>query len=361
MQKLTVVIPVYNTAPYLARCLDSITGQIYKNLEIICVDDGSTDHSLNILRDYEKRDTRIRILSQLNQGLSAARNNGMALASGDYITFVDSDDTVEREAYHVAMALFALDVDAVCFGTKIVRENKKTIISPSDEFYYSIHHENVVEPGHDVLMEENVSCCNKIFKLALIRKYGVSFPEGRHYEDAEFYWKYMVNASNIYFLKNRYYNYLRRDGSIMHSTFLGSEKAIDHLHIVFSLFSYFSSDKKYSCYLRKTWPVLFEKYFHLSYKHSVETNKKIVVEQARYFIAENRLTDLYPDNAFIGNLEDEKKCVYPDNADLSIWKKMYFIYKTEYRKYIHILGFRISVKRKRYKKFLARKIENDSF
>ena len=101
-QKLiSVIIPVYNTAPYLPRCLDSVINNDYKNLEIICVNDGSTDSSPEILRGYEKNDSRIKVFDVKNGGVSRARNIGLDSASGEYIAFIDSDDWIHRQYFDI--------------------------------------------------------------------------------------------------------------------------------------------------------------------------------------------------------------------------------------------------------------------
>lgn len=93
--KVSIVVPVYNTAKYLEKCLNSICSQTYHNLEIILIDDGSTDQSLNICNSFAEKDSRIHVVHQENKGLSNARNKGMELATGSYISFFDSDDYVE--------------------------------------------------------------------------------------------------------------------------------------------------------------------------------------------------------------------------------------------------------------------------
>ena len=92
MDKISVIIPVYNVERYLRECLDSIINQTYRNLEIICIDDGSLDNSINILKDYSKIDNRIFIKQQQNRGPSKARNEGIKISTGKYLIFVDSDD-----------------------------------------------------------------------------------------------------------------------------------------------------------------------------------------------------------------------------------------------------------------------------
>ena len=99
MAAVSVLIPVYNTEAYLRKCLDSITNQTLQDLEIICVDDGSTDGSADILREYRRRDSRIRIVTKRNGGLPSARNAGLDAASGEYVGFVDSDDWIEPDMF----------------------------------------------------------------------------------------------------------------------------------------------------------------------------------------------------------------------------------------------------------------------
>ena len=103
MNLISIIIPVYNVEKYLAKCLDSVLNQTYKNLEIILVDDGSKDNSGAICDEYAKRDNRIIVVHQKNSGVSKARNLGMSMATGDYIGFIDSDDTIEANMYEVLL------------------------------------------------------------------------------------------------------------------------------------------------------------------------------------------------------------------------------------------------------------------
>ena len=107
MTTISVIVPVYNVEKYLSKCLESIINQTYQNLEIICVDDGSTD-------------TRIKIITRQNGGLSAARNTGLKNATGEFISFVDSDDWIDLETYEKAIGHFSDDVDSVCYAAAIV-------------------------------------------------------------------------------------------------------------------------------------------------------------------------------------------------------------------------------------------------
>ncbi|MDO4612097.1 MAG: glycosyltransferase family 2 protein [Candidatus Saccharibacteria bacterium] len=106
-QKVSVIVPIYNTAKYLPNCLDSILNQTYKNLEIILIDDGSTDNSKEITNNYAKKDDRIKVIHQKNSGQSAARNKGLKLATGDFISFVDSDDEIKPTFIEDLLAPFS--------------------------------------------------------------------------------------------------------------------------------------------------------------------------------------------------------------------------------------------------------------
>lgn len=103
MYKISLIVPVYNTEKYIENCLDSLINQTYNNIEIICVNDGSTDNSLNILKDYEKKDNRIIVIDKKNEGVSVARNIGIEKATGDYFMVVDSDDTIELNTCEILM------------------------------------------------------------------------------------------------------------------------------------------------------------------------------------------------------------------------------------------------------------------
>ncbi|MDR1049165.1 MAG: glycosyltransferase, partial [Synergistaceae bacterium] len=115
VNKLSVVIPVYNTEKYLSKCLEHIIHQTYTNLEVIVIDDGSSDNSASIADEYEKRDQRIKVIRQPNSGPSAARNRGLEAATGDYVHFMDSDDFVELDYYEKMLAVAVhTQADIVC-------------------------------------------------------------------------------------------------------------------------------------------------------------------------------------------------------------------------------------------------------
>ncbi|OCG17025.1 glycosyltransferase family 2 protein [Gilliamella sp. WF3-4] len=211
---LSVVIPVYNTQMYIKKCLDSIINQSIKNIEIICVNDGSTDDSLSILKKYKELDDRIKIINKKNGGLSSARNVGIKYARGKYITFVDSDDFIELDAYERSLSYFRFyKVDLVYFSTRLVFEDN--IARIQDERYFEHKYTGLVNLSNDVVANMDVCAWNKIYKLSILKKYDIKFPEGLWYEDGPFFWSYALVSNSAFFINDKFYNYLIRAGSIM--------------------------------------------------------------------------------------------------------------------------------------------------
>ena len=139
--KISVIVPIYNVENYLRRCVDSILKSTYENLEIILVDDGSTDECPTICDDYAKKDPRIKVIHKKNGGLSDARNKGLDIATGEYISFIDSDDYIESSMFQrIFEAISTKDVDLVFIREKSVNVEGKTIYingdSPSGKILY---------------------------------------------------------------------------------------------------------------------------------------------------------------------------------------------------------------------------------
>ena len=137
--KVSVIIPVYNAAEFLGQGLDSLLNQTLHDIEIICVNDGSSDKSLEILKEYEKKDSRIKVIDQENQGAGAARNNGMAIAQGEYLSFLDADDFFEKNMLEESYMLHVLRMQkSVCLMRIFMTVRKKLIKSVHGHFENSI-------------------------------------------------------------------------------------------------------------------------------------------------------------------------------------------------------------------------------
>lgn len=181
MVKISIIIPVYNAEKYLSACLDSVLQQTLQEIEIICVNDGSKDNSLAILQQYQSIDSRIVLINQHNQGVSVARNKGLEIASGEFVGFVDADDTIEPKMYQTLYkTAINQNVDVVI--SHFLKEQDGVVVKSSLPFPFhqkfdSLYIEKEIIPymiSHDGL---NTSC-PKIYKKSLIYSKEIRFPEG---------------------------------------------------------------------------------------------------------------------------------------------------------------------------------------
>lgn len=181
MVKVSIIVPVYNVEEYLKQCLDSIVNQTLKEIEIICINDGSTDNSLKILQEYQKIDKRIVIINKKNEGLSASRNIGLEKASGEFIGFVDSDDYLEKNFYEVLYnCAKKYSCDIACANIVRFTKNKKynKLIYKKQKYSFNPDEKNKLAG-----IPQNNYVWNKIYNRKKIIEKDVKFPYGRVYED----------------------------------------------------------------------------------------------------------------------------------------------------------------------------------
>ena len=235
---LTVIIPVYNVAAFLPRCLDSLVGQTYRHLEIICVNDGSTDGSAAVLDEYAAKEARIKVIHQENAGVSFARNRGLDVATGEYVAYVDADDWLESEAYEKAMAVFSADVDMVCFGGVVdgdVSDEVKAEIQEYCRLKYS--GKQIASAG---IPATDVYVWNKVFRKSLLERWSICFPVGIACgEDAAFYFCYATVAGMAYYLPDFFYHYVQQPGSAMAQFRKKSARGLDHLRVVEKVYDFY--------------------------------------------------------------------------------------------------------------------------
>lgn len=215
MKKVSIIIPIYNSDKYLKKCLDSILNQTYKNIEIILVNDGSTDNSLNICKEYKEKDNRIKIINNTNHGVSYSRNCGIKIANGDYIVFVDSDDTVDENYINFLMLAnkndnFDLVICALC--SKI--ETSKKVSSEN----IVLDNENVLtgnlKDDYEILFEYLLGPYLKLFKRSIIDEYNILFPEKLLVsEDQVFNREYLKHVRKYKFINKCLYNYYHRENN----------------------------------------------------------------------------------------------------------------------------------------------------
>lgn len=209
---VTVIVPIYNVEKYIDKCIQSIVGQIYTEMEIILVDDGSSDSCPQKCDNWAKRDSRIRVIHKENGGLSSARNAGLEIASGDIISFIDSDDFIEPDMYHVMVTAMAdSGKDIACCGRIVdlwgVREKKEYCIATTKAM-------SKEEAMKEVLCLNNmdVSACDKIYKKFLFDE--IRYPEGKISEDAAVILQIIEKANGVIHVGKPFYHYIFRENSI---------------------------------------------------------------------------------------------------------------------------------------------------
>ena len=219
---ISVIVSVYNESKYIGRCIESVMHQSYTNLEILLIDDGSTDQSGIICDEYAKKDHRIRVIHKQNGGISAVRNLGIESACGQYIGFVDGDDYIESDMYEVLYRLLIehqADI-AVCNVSNCYETGAKNLYSGGEIFTCS------GEEALEITLEGKkmpASLCNKLYRREVIGD--LRFRVGKTYEDAFFLPELFLRASLLVVTTDAYYNYWHRVGSITTSGF--SERTLD--------------------------------------------------------------------------------------------------------------------------------------
>ena len=217
MDQISVIIPIYNVKKYLRRCVDGVKKQTYKNIEIILVDDGSTDGSGELCDELKKEDERIVVLHKKNGGLSSARNAGVKIANGKYVCFIDSDDTVDEdyvETLYEIIKKYKTKL-AIC-SHRIYYSGNKTAIDMSTGESGKIDSETIIKK---LLYADGIdtSTWAKMFAKDLLEKY--PFPEGRNFEDTATTYLYLDSAKYIGLNSVAKYNYYIRNTSISQKPF----------------------------------------------------------------------------------------------------------------------------------------------
>ncbi len=233
--EVSIIVPIYNVEKYLEECLESIINQTLKEIEIICIDDCSTDNSLSILKKYQKKSPRIKVIA-LSQNLKPgnARNKGLNIASAPYIMFVDADDFLEKNALELLYnKMIEQEVDIVI--SHIINFSEHKQLDPIKENFDSYYNKIKKKEGKyemKNIIEFRSSTYAKLFKKSIIDKYNIRFPIKLINEDEAFHWTYFSLISNIYFLEQPLYHRRIRDTGIMVQRTINRIGAFDMIKIL---------------------------------------------------------------------------------------------------------------------------------
>lgn len=242
MAKISVIIPCYNVEKYIDDCMESLINQTvgFENLEIILVDDKSTDSTPSKLAEYESKypDNVMLILCEENGKQGTARNIGLSYAGGEYISFVDSDDWIRLDTYEILLKIMErTDVDLIQFRHKDRFTKEGYVDEPLGDFTYDLYEYGANRKS--LLLDSSVlneSCWRKFYKKALIDKAGVNFAERVAYEEPMFTYPLKFFVENVVVVEVPFYNYRQNESGTMYTYMQDPQKIVEHLYVQKSLY-----------------------------------------------------------------------------------------------------------------------------
>ena len=300
---ISIIIPVYNVEKYLEKCIQSILKQTYKNIQIILVDDGSTDNSGKICDEFKNKDNRIIVIHKKNGGLSEARNVGIENATGKYIAFVDSDDYVLKDMYETLYKnLIANDADISICKYQYIKEEEKVDLKADTKDIVVM---NNLQAMKELLLNKNITnhTWNKLYKKEIFDN--IKFPVGKKYEDIDVMYLLFERSSKIVYQDTTKYIYINREESILHNK---NPKLIqDYITIVNNRYEY-----------------LLDKYKELK----VELNYNLLFSILQYHIIAigGQQKEFYNSKIMINEYKKIKK-IMKENEKNQIFKNLDFKYK----------------------------------
>lgn len=307
--EISVIVPIYNVSAYLPACLDSILQQDFDSYEIIAVDDGSTDQSGKIADEYAQRfPEKIRVIHQRNQGLGGARNTGIENASGEYLIFVDSDDTIEKGMLAGLWKIIVhTSAQIIIYGMKIVNENGEEL-------------EAVIEPQKkqsllnfreekDILFCSPIAC-NKVFCKSLFFDTGIRFPPKVWYEDIRTITKLYLVSDSILVLDDCYYKYLRRNSSIMQNKNASNiERNLEILDAFDDIIDYYKSQDAFGDFYNELEYLAIQHVFIAASVRVIRTKlRKDLLQMIREYMLKNFCS--FNKNSYIKMLNLNKKIIF---------------------------------------------------
>ena len=325
MVDISVIVPAYNVEKYISSCLNSLLNQTKKEIEIIVIDDGSTDNTLNILNEYKKNNpSKIHVVSQENQGLSITRNNGIKLSTGKYILFVDGDDEIDINLLkNLWDKLEEFPYDVIAFKVEVIYPNKKIIVNPG--ITSDIKNFNL-DSKKKFLTDMYCMACNKIYKKDLFKDNTLLFTPNTWFEDVLLMHKLIPNLTSLGYLDFPGYKYYQRENSI---TYTYSDKLKDINFVLEKILEYYKKNDLYSIY-KSELEYIYVRYMFATYiKRLAKTkNKQKFNDGILYSLnCVNKTFPNYKKNIYIN--KSGLKNLYLKNFNNFLAKIIYYLEKNK--------------------------------
>ena len=319
MVKISVIIPVYNVENYLAKCLDSLLNQTLQDTEIICINDGSTDNSLEILEEYAKKDDRIKIINQENSKQGAARNRGLEIATGEFVTFVDSDDWVDIDYLEKLYNAIIDSNSDIAIANSIRNYKKKT------KEHLTLKNSKKYCETNEILraIQNNLVVWGKLFKFGIIKD--LRFEEGVFYEDAPYAIRAIHRAKSVVTVPDAKYHYYSNPKSTIKQK-LGIKNENDKISTTLDLINYCEENNIAlgDCAILKDrhllWAVKHYKYFKDYYLFGIKIfRRNIPFDNSKVFVVFN--TACFGDVLLCNSLVQNIKLAFPDSKVVFVTDK----------------------------------------
>ncbi|MEA4831283.1 MAG: glycosyltransferase family 2 protein [Oscillospiraceae bacterium] len=339
---LSIIIPVYNCFEYIYKCTNSILSQENDDVELILVDDGSTDGSYDICDNIANSDPRVKIIHQKNQGVSSARNAGLEAARGKYVTFVDGDDTVSSDYIKVITeSINENNADLIIWSIQSIyyKESIKDINHAESNNIYNIFYKNYTEESCYYLINNTnlISGCNKLYKLDVIRENKIIFNVSQSVvEDYTFNVKYMSYTNSVQCISDILYNYYIKS----HTNYTSKRRKtnfINDLRIMYDSVVHFFKEKNLPLNLD---------YLMIYFNIGILNLNEIKDKQIPYNQKSKICNSILKDNVFQMMLEYQRKNAVYDNKYIFVLKRKSFLLLTIFDMLVKLKSS-ITIKRKK--------------
>ena len=346
---ISIILPIYNAEKYIERALKSLINQNYKNIEILCIDDGSKDNSYNIIKEF--KDERIKLFRQENSGPAKARNVGLSNSKGEYIMFCDADDWYETNMCELMLeTIIKQNVDFVICGCNIVDTYNTSIRSKEEFNYFKLKFNGYCNIGIYEFLMLNSMLWNKIFKKKIIDEYNIKFIDGYEHDDYNFFYKYLCCSNHFYSIYNKIYNYeISNPQSVMSLYFTNNikpEKKLDFLYSHHNLIDFIILHNLREQVIYGIMEMYRESVLGFCRFLNKKQLKELVIIQ-KEFLKDKQELDEHEYIKEIRNTEIDKYLKKFD-IKLSLLEWIFSIKnKSSYEKILTIFGFQISFKRYR--------------
>ena len=335
MALVSIIMPVYNAMPYLKEAISSILGQSYKNIELICVNDGSTDNSLDILRALTKKDVRIEVIEQNNQGAGVARNNGLSIANGEYVIFLDSDDYFDSSLIEKMINCAEVnDADiCICKAWAVNASGKIAELNFNNNFFTKYNNQSFspIEVKNDILNSFLVEPWNKLYRREFLLKNKLKFQSLKKTNDLFFTSVSLIKAQKIALVNEKLIFY-RLDNRKKRIT-VYEDKLLDHYKALLKTKEAIDTYDKDGCFLSSFFSLALKIIFYnLTLNLSEAVRKKLF-----HFYAKKGLKELgflhFEVSNRLSKIEKIQLCLLKANA---LYTLQYLLYKltkiVEYQK-----------------------------